>query len=63
MLSILSSILTPVIHPCLGPSDTQPRCPGNARLDLLVLVLVAEVTQLMWTSVSLLTSAFDRWGA
>lgn len=38
-----------------GPSDIQPQCPGDARLGLLGLVLLAEVTQLMWTLTSPLT--------
>lgn len=61
-LSLLSSIPTPVIQPCPGPSDPQPQCPGNARFAL-VLVLVVEVTQLMWTLVSLASGPWGAWRA
>lgn len=54
----INSLLHP--HACYPPCpDTQPQGPGQARLDL-VLVLVAEVTQLMRALVPL---ASDPWGA
>lgn len=67
-LSVLSSGLTPVIRPHpeawwrMAPSDTQPQCPGNARLGLPALVLLVEIAQLLWTLASLLTLASDPWG-